>query len=127
MMTDTSLNEPGAKPLVASAGSSLLTLSGIAAAFGVAACCFLPVALTGLGLGTAWLSGIAVAAEPNRTLLISIAAISLVGGAVLLWRQQRQAATCRPNGACTPPVVRFLTLIGLIVGALLLFAGYGDA
>ena len=127
MMTDTSLNEPNAKLLVASAGSSLLTLSGIAAAFGVAARCFLPVALTGLGLGTAWLSGIAIAAEPNRTLLLSIAAISLVGGAVLLWRQQRQAATCGPKGVCTPPVVRFLTLIGLIVGALLLFAGYGYA
>ena len=89
----------------------------------------LPVArfscfLISLGLSTAWLGGIASIAAPNRALLMAVAALTLGGGAVLLWRQQRHAATCGPNGLCTPPVVRVLTLVGLIMGVSLLIAGY---
>lgn len=106
------------------AGAGLLTLGGLAAAFGVAACCALPLMLISLGLGTAWLGGIASIAAPNRTLLLAFGALALTGGAVLLWRQQRQAATCGPDGVCTPPAVRVLTLAGLIIGLVLLCAGY---
>ena len=106
------------------AGAGLLTLGGLAAAFGVAACCALPLLLISLGVGTAWLGGIASIAAPNRTLLLAFGALALTGGAILLWRQQRSAATCGPNGVCTPPAVRVVTLVGLIVGAVLLFAGY---
>jgi mercuric ion transport protein len=77
-----------------------------------------------LGVGTAWLGGIASVAAPNRTLLLVFATLALVGGAILLWRQQRHAAGCGPNGVCTPPGVRVLTLVGLIVGVVLLVAGY---
>ena len=105
-------------------GAGLLTIGGLAAAFGVAACCALPLLLISLGLGTAWLGGIASIAEPSRTLLLAVAALALAGGAILLWRQQRQAAACGPRGICTPPAVRMLTLFGLIVGAVLLCAGY---
>ena len=102
----------------------LLTVAGLAAAFGAAACCALPLLLIGLGLGTAWLGEIASVAAPNRALLLVFAALALAGGAVLLWRQQRHAATCGPNGVCTPPAVRVLTLVGLIIGVALLIAGY---
>ncbi len=105
-------------------GSALLTLGGLAAAFGVAACCALPLLMISLGLGTAWLGGVASLAGPIRSLLLVFAALALAGGAILLWRQQRHATTCGPNGACTPPVVRALTLVGLIVGVVLLIAGY---
>ncbi len=108
----------------ASSGAALFTLGGVAAAFGAAACCALPVLLISLGLGTAWLGGIASIAAPNRTLLLVTATLALAGGAILLWRQQRRAAACRANGACTPPAVRILTLLGLILGAILLVAGY---
>ena len=105
-------------------GSALLTLGGLAAAFGVAACCALPLLMISLGLGTAWLGGVASLAAPIRSLLLVFAALALAGGAILLWRQQRHATTCGPNGVCTPPVVRALTLVGLIVGVVLLIAGY---
>ncbi len=114
---------PPAAPPKAS-GSALLTFGGLAAAFGVAACCALPLLLVSLGFGTAWLGGIASLAAPIRSLLLLFAALALAGGAILLWRQQRHAATCGPNGVCTPPAVRVLTLIGLIVGVALLIAGY---
>lgn len=106
------------------AGAGLLTLGGLVAAFGVAACCALPLLLISAGLGTAWLGGIASIAAPNRTLLLAFGALALAGGAILLWRQQRQAATCGPGGVCTPRAVRILTLVGLIVGLVLLCAGY---
>jgi mercuric ion transport protein len=104
--------------------SALLTLGGLAAAFGVAACCALPLLLISLGLGTAWLGGVASVSAPNWSLLLVFAALALAGGAIYLWRQQRYASTCGPNGVCTPPVVRLLTLVGLIVGVVLLIAGY---
>ena len=104
--------------------TALLTLAGLGAAFGLAACCALPMVLISLGLGTAWLGGIASIASPNRALLLVVGALALAGGAILLWRQQRHAARCGPNGVCTPPAVRLLTLVGLIIGVVLLIAGY---
>lgn len=104
--------------------SALLTLGGLGAAFGVAACCALPLLLISLGLSTAWLGGIASFAAPYRTGLLVLAALALAGGAILLWRQQRQAARCGPNGVCTPLAVRVVTLVGLIIGVALLVAGY---
>jgi mercuric ion transport protein len=105
-------------------GAGLLTLGGIAAAFGLASCCALPMALTALGLGTAWLGGIALFSAGHRGVLLALGGLGLAGGAVLLWRQQRAAAACGPDGVCTPPAVRLLTLVGLVVGAGLLWAGY---
>ena len=104
--------------------TALLTFAGLGAAFGLAACCALPMVLISLGLGTAWLGGIASIAAPNRALLLIFGAMALTGGAILLWRQQRHAVTCGPNGVCTPPALRILTLVGLIVGVMLLVAGY---
>ena len=108
-------------------GAELLTLGGLAAAFGLASCCALPLLLTTLGLGTAWLSGAALMAQPHRGVLLVIGALCLLGGAALLWRQQRAAAACGPDGACAPPWVRAATLVGLLVGVGLLWAGYAYA
>lgn len=105
-------------------GAALLTLGGMAAAFGVASCCALPILLTSAGLGAGWLGGIALAASPYRTLLLASSALFLAGGAALLWRQQHRAMTCGPDGVCTPPVVRAILFIGLLLGAILLWLGY---
>jgi mercuric ion transport protein len=105
-------------------GAVLITLGGLAAAFGVASCCAIPLLLTTIGVGTAWLGGVALLAAPHRGLLLIVGALCLIGGAGLLWRQQRTAATCEPGAPCTPPVVRALTLVGLLIGAVLLWAGY---
>ncbi|MCY7398244.1 MAG: mercuric reductase [Sphingomonas bacterium] len=104
--------------------SAILTFAGLGAAFGVAACCALPLLLISLGLSTAWLGGIGSIAAPIRALLLVFAALALAGGAILLWRQQRHATKCGPNGVCTPLAVRVVTLVGLLIGVTLLIAGY---
>ena len=111
-------------PQPKASATAFLTFAGLGAAFGLAACCALPMVLISLGLGTAWLGGVASIAAPNRALLLVFGALALAGGAILLWRQQRYAATCGPNGVCTPPAARALTLVGLILGTVLLIAGY---
>ena len=105
-------------------GAAILTLGGIASAFGVAACCALPILLTAAGLSAGWLGGIAMIAAPYRTALLVVSALCLAGGAILLWRQQRAAARCRANGACTPLAARIAILIGLLMGVVLLYLGY---
>ena len=116
-------NSPDTQPADAR-GASVLTAAGIAAAFGVASCCALPILLTTAGLSAAWLGGIAVLAEPYRELLLCLSLFSLLGGAALLFGQQRRAMTCGPDGICTPRSTRFLILAGLICGAVLLWLGY---
>ena len=108
----------------ASPAPALLTFAGLAAAFGVAACCGLPFILAGLGLGTAWLGGVALLAEPHRQLLLVIAGLLLAAGAMALWRQHRAAQARRVDGVCARPGVRLLTLAGLLIGASLLAVGY---
>jgi mercuric ion transport protein len=105
-------------------GTATLTLAGIAAAFGVAACCALPILLASAGIGAAWLGGVAVVTAPYCTPLLLIAALCLVTGGALLLRQQLVAARCGPTGVCTPRWMRMLTLFGLLLGAALLWAGY---
>lgn len=107
----------------AGVGAALFTLGGLISAFGLASCCALPMLLAGAGLSAAWLGGFAILAAPHRVLLLVLGTVCLLGGAVLLWRQQRQAAACGPN-ECSPALTRVVTLIGLIVGAVLLWAGY---
>jgi len=82
--------------------------------------------LAAVGLGTAWLGGFALLAAPHRALLLAGAAVCLVGAAVLLW-QQRKAAACSPGAICARPVMRGVTVIGLLVGLALLYLGYAYA
>ncbi|MES2443402.1 MAG: mercuric reductase [Pseudomonadota bacterium] len=105
-------------------GAATLTLAGIAAAFGVAACCALPILLASAGIGAAWLGGIAITTAPYRTLLLALGALCLLAGAALLLRQQIAATRCGPGGTCTPRWVRVLTLVGLLIGAALLWGGW---
>jgi mercuric ion transport protein len=106
-------------------GAVALTLGGLVAAFGVASCCGLPFMLATLGLGTAWLGGVAWLAAPHRLLLLAAATLCLAGAAVLLWTQR--AAVCVPGAVCTRPAIRSATLIGLLVGIALLYLGYNYA
>lgn len=108
-------------------GAVLLTAGGLVAAFSVASCCGLPFILATLGLGTAWLYGIAVFAAPHRTILLAAAGIFLLGGAILMWRQRKTAAFCTPGGVCTKPAVRGLTMAGLLAGFVMLYLGYAYA
>lgn len=104
-------------------GATLLTVSGLAAAFGVASCCGLPFLLATIGISSAWLVGIATLAAPHRPLLLAVAAICLVAGAVLLWRR-KAAVACVTGAVCSKPAVRGMTLIGFVAGVALLTIGY---
>ncbi|MFT2095124.1 mercuric transporter MerT family protein [Acidiphilium multivorum] len=104
-------------------GATLLTLSGLAAAFAVASCCGLPFLLATAGVGSAWLAGIAMFAAPHRPLLLTMAAICLMAGAILLLRR-RPAGTCATGAVCSKPAIRGMTIIGLVAGLVLLTIGY---
>ena len=104
-------------------GATVLTLGGVAAAFGVASCCGLPFLLATIGVSSAWLVGIATLAAPHRPLLLALGAIGLVAGGVLLWRR-RSAAACATDAVCSKPAVRGMTLAALVAGCALLTIGY---
>ena len=103
-------------------GTVALTLGGLVAAFGVASCCGLPLMLATFGLGTAWLGGFALLAEPHRLFLLTTATVCLAGAAFLLWRQR--SAVCVPGAVCTRPAIRGATIVSLLVGMALLYLGY---
>ena len=104
-------------------GSLLLAIGGLAAAFGAASCCALPLMLGGLGLSSAWLFGIAVVAAPHRLALITAAVVSLAAaGAVLAWH--RRAMACAEGAACGNRGVTPLVIVFLTVGAIPAVAGY---
>jgi mercuric ion transport protein len=103
--------------------ATLLSVSGFAAAFGVASCCGLPFLLATMGIGSVWLFGIASLAAPHRGILLAIGAICLAGGAALFWRR-RASMACAPGGLCAKPAMRGLTLVALLGGFALLTIGY---
>ncbi len=121
------IKAPAATQPPGGTAATLLTFGGLAAAFGAASCCALPLLFASLGLGTAWLGGIALLAAPHRGILLAIAAVCLAGGAVLLCRQRVAAAACTPGTTCTRPAVRGLTAAGLLLGSVLLALGYAIA
>jgi len=105
-------------------GAILLAAGGLAAAFGAASCCALPLLFGSLGLGTAWLVTVAWFAAPHRLALLVIAIIGLgSGGAVLLWRRRRIGA-CAAGVACGNPVVTALVTCVLSLGVVLVVLGF---
>ncbi|WP_338666215.1 mercuric transporter MerT family protein (plasmid) [Pararoseomonas sp. SCSIO 73927] len=107
----------------------LLTLGGLLAAFGAASCCALPMLLGSLGLGSAWLFGLALLVVPYRIVLLAAAAACLAGSAILLWHQRRAVTvTCESGAACpSNPALRHVTAGGLAIGILLLVISYAYA
>ncbi|MDK2757617.1 MAG: mercuric reductase [Blastomonas fulva] len=103
--------------------AAVLTVGGIGAAFGVAACCALPILLATAGIGTAWLAGIASIAAPYRDIWIVISALSLLISAFLLWRAHQNAVSCGGVAASSPRWLRITLSVGLSVGVTLLAAG----
>ncbi len=104
------------------AGAVVLAAGGLLAGLATASCCALPILLGTLGLGSAGLFHLAVLAASHRTALLIIGAAAIVAAAVLLWRQK--ADVCVPGALCAKPGVRITTAIGLVIGVVLLIAGY---
>lgn len=99
-------------------GAAGLASTGLAASFGLAACCALPIILTGLGVGTAWLAWPSSVADPLRSYLTPLAAIALAGGTFLVLRNPQ---TCAPGDLCSRPLARISLGMLIVVGAVLLY------
>ena len=80
------------------AATTILAAGAFLAAFGVASCCALPLALGALGIGSTALLAIAVMVGPYEIYVLAVAATCLIAAAVLLWRQRR----ARIRGVASP-------------------------
>ena len=125
-MTEEARSMPKERETTKETGALLFAIGGLAAAFGAASCCAIPMLLGSLGLGSAWLAGVAIVAAPHRIALITATVVCLVGaGAVLAW--YRRALTSARVSACRNPAITPLIIGLLSLGATLAIAGYLSA
>ncbi|TPG07511.1 hypothetical protein EAH84_14460 [Sphingomonas oligophenolica] len=99
-------------------GAAGLASAGLAASFGLAACCALPIILAGAGVGTAWLAGPISIADPIRGYLTPIAALALGAAAFLVLRSPK---SCAPGDLCARPVPRIVLGLLVVIGGVLLY------
>jgi mercuric ion transport protein len=85
---------------------TVLAAGGLLAAFGMASCCALPVALSMLGIGAASLVGIGYMAASYQRELLLAATLCLAAVAFLYWRQWRG----RASGSCATAPTRIQTV-----------------
>jgi mercuric ion transport protein len=93
---------------------TVLAAGGLLAAFGVASCCALPVALSLLGISAASLVGVGYLAAQYQRELFFGAVICLGAAAFIMWRQRR-ARLCAPGAACSRPTVDWGSKIALVL------------
>lgn len=123
MVTDNSQTTPSERAPVRDVSVLMLTAGGLAAAFGAASCCALPLLLGSVGLSSAWLFAVAWFAAPHRIALLSVAVVCLLGaGGMLVWR--RRAIACVPGALCGRLAITALLVAGLSLGAVLTVAGF---
>lgn len=117
MTTDTHItsNSQGASGDTA---RTVLAAGGLLAAFGVASCCALPVALSMLGIGAASLAGIGYLAAPYQRELLLAATLCLSAVAFLSWRQWWAKA----SGSCAIAPTRIQSITGWVSLASVAFA-----
>lgn len=108
---------PGWPASLRAVGPVALAVGGIAAAFGAASCCAIPMLLGGIGLGGLGSALFMPVLAPFQPYLTGAAAACLVAGGALLWRRQ----ACGPCGTRTTTTI---TLVGLVLGATLLALGF---
>jgi len=68
------------------------------------------------------LFNVAIVAAPYRTAILIVGSAALTLAAVLWWRQPTDV--CEPGAWCSKPGVRTVTRLGLVIGVVLLVAGY---
>jgi mercuric ion transport protein len=98
---------------------TVFAAGGLLAAFGVASCCALPVALSLLGISAASLVGIGYLAAQYQQELFYAAAICLGASAFIMVRQRR-ARSCAPGTACARPMLDWGSKIALALAVGLL-------
>jgi mercuric ion transport protein len=123
MAIDNSRTTPSERGTARDPGALLLAAGGLAAAFGAASCCALPLLLGSLGLGSAWLVAVAWVAAPHRLALLLTAVICLIGaGGFFVWRDR--IAACTPGTSCRRPAATALLACMISLGAVLAVLGY---
>ena len=106
------------KDEVKSTGAVALVTSGIAASFGLAACCAIPFFLAGVGIGAArWLAPIVSVSQPHTTILTAFSLAALVGSVIIVWWAPRH---CQPSSVCARPAFRWAVTGAAVIGAILL-------
>ena len=98
---------------------TVLAAGGLLAAFGVASCCALPIALSLLGISAASLVGVGYLAAQYQQELLYGAVICLGAAAFIMWRQRR-ARLCAPGTACARPTLDWSSKIALVLAVGLL-------
>ena len=93
---------------------TVFAAGGLLAAFGVASCCALPVALSLLGISAASLVGVGYLAARYQQELFYAAAICLGASAFIMMRQQR-VRVCTPGTACASPLLDWGSKIALVL------------
>ena len=121
-MTDNSRNAMPDRASRGDTGALVLAAGGLAAAFGVASCCALPLLLGSVGLGSAWLVTVAWIAAPHRVALLIAAIVCLFGGGALFFWSRRVTA-CGPGAVCRRPIGAAVVPGVLSVGAVLVVLG----
>ena len=98
---------------------TVFAVGGFLAAFGVASCCALPIALSLLGISAASLVGIGYLAAQYQQELLYAAAICLGASAYLMVRQ-RKARLCTPGRVCASPMLDWGSKIAMALAVALL-------
>ncbi|MGH6783793.1 MAG: hypothetical protein ACREBP_04125 [Sphingomicrobium sp.] len=94
------------------------TVAGFSALFSSAACCILPFALAGAGLGAGWLANVV----PYRWPLIGFAVVMLGAGWLFYFRRRR---ACAADPGCAAGASGRATLIMLSFATLVTLASVG--
>jgi mercuric ion transport protein len=105
------------KDEVKTTGAVALVTGGIAAAFGLAACCAIPFLLAGVGIGAGWLAPVVSATQPHADLLTAFSLAALVGSVAIVWRAPKH---CRSDSLCARFVFRWTVTGAAAIGAILL-------
>src|SRR5882757_3352540 len=107
MITDTHIASSSRDRPGGDTARTVLAAGGLLAAFGMASCCALPIALSMMGIGAASLVGIGYLAAPYQRELLVAATLCLAAVAFLSWRQWRVQA----SGSCTTAPTRIQVVI----------------
>ena len=95
------------------AAKTVFAAGGLLAAFGVASCCALPIALSLLGISAASLVGVGYLAAQYQQELFYAAVICLGVSGLIMVRQQK-ARSCAPGAACANPILGWGIRIALV-------------
>jgi mercuric ion transport protein len=102
-----------------STGALALVTAGIAAAFALASCCAIPIALAAAGVGAGWLAPLVSASQPHAEALTAASAIALLGSVSVVARAPKH---CGPNSTCARPWFRWTVIGGAVSGVALLIS-----